>query len=209
MSTENSKDEVILGRCAVYSPVTALFRLKETFPTDLQDRVALTVKDEYTFGFLNLAEEHEERELEAAILSRIEPFLREMGGAFAFMGSQYRLEVGDSEFFIDLLLYHRKLMCLVAIELKVGKFIPEYVGKMQFYLAALDDLVKEEKENPSIGIILCKSKDRTIVEYTLKDAKKPIGVSTYHVVDKVPEDMRGLLPAPAQIAKLLDGVDER
>lgn len=188
--------------------LTAQTNFKETLPAELQDRAVLTVKDEYTFGFLALSEEHEERELEAAILTRIEPFLREMGGVFAFMGSQYRLEVGDSEFFIDLLLYHRKLKCLVAIELKVGKFIPEYIGKMQFYLAALDDLVKEQNENPSIGIILCKSKDRTIVEYTLKDARKPIGVSTYKVHDSLPDDMKGLLPAPDQIARLLKNVDE-
>ena len=131
-----------------------------------------------------------------------------MGGAFTFVGSQYRLEVGDKEYFIDLLLYHRKLKCLVAIELKIGEFIPEYIGKMQFYLAALDDLVKEESENPSIGIIICKSKDRTIVEYTLRDAKRPIGVSTYRVLTSVPEDLKGLLPAPEQIEKLLNEVEK-
>ena len=149
------------------STLMAQTNFDETLPAAVKDRAKLTVKDEYTFSFLPLADEHTERELESAILSRVEPFLREMGGAFTFVGSQYHLEVGDKEYFIDLLLYHRKLKCLVAIELKIGEFIPEYIGKMQFYLAALDDLVKEESENPSIGIIICKSKDRTIVEYTL------------------------------------------
>jgi len=179
----------------------------EMLPAELRDRATLTVKDEYTFDFLSLTEEHEERELAAAILSKVEPFLREMGGAFSFVGSQYRLEVGEHEYFIDILLYHRKLKCLVAIELKVGNFIPEYVGKMQFYLAALDDLVREAGENPSIGIIICRSKNRTIVEYTLRDARRPIGVSTYRVLTDVPEDMKGLLPAPEQIAKLLNEVE--
>lgn len=106
------------------------------------------MKDEYTFDFLELGEEHSERELERALIARIEDFLRAMGGMFAFMGSQYRLEVDDKEFFIDLLLFHRRLRCLVATELKVGEFLPEFVGKMQFYLAALDRQVRQEDENP-------------------------------------------------------------
>ena len=163
----------------------------------------LAVKDEYTFDFLDLNEEHSERELERGLVSRIEHFLREMGGLFAFVGSQYRLEIDGEEFFIDLLLFHRRLKCLVAIELKVGKFQPEYVGKMQFYLAVLDDQVREEGENPSIGIILCKSKKRTIVEYALRESNKPIGVSQYRVVSNLPADLRGQLPDPEQIAELL------
>ncbi|MEZ4601781.1 MAG: PDDEXK nuclease domain-containing protein, partial [Syntrophotaleaceae bacterium] len=146
---------------------------------ELRAQAKLAVKDEYTFDFLELGEEHSERELERALIARIEDFLRAMGGMFAFMGSQYRLEVDGKEFFIDLLLFHRRLRCLVAIELKVGEFLPEFVGKMQFYLAALDRQVRQEDENPSIGIILCKEKSRTIVEYALHDARKPIGVATY------------------------------
>ena len=121
---------------------------------ELRAQAKLAVKDEYTFDFLELGEEHSERELERALIARIEDFLRAMGGMFAFMGSQYRLEVDGKEFFIDLLLFHRRLRCLVAIELKVGEFLPEFVGKMQFYLAALDRQVRQEDENPSIGIIL-------------------------------------------------------
>ncbi|HNX97229.1 MAG TPA: PDDEXK nuclease domain-containing protein, partial [Candidatus Aminicenantes bacterium] len=118
---------------------------------ELRAQAKLAVKDEYTFDFLELGEEHSERELERALIGRIEDFLRAMGSMFAFMGSQYRLEVDGREFFIDLLLFHRRLRCLVAIELKVGEFQPEFVGKMQFYLAALDRQVRQADENPSIG----------------------------------------------------------
>ncbi|GBO56698.1 hypothetical protein APA_5033 [Pseudanabaena sp. lw0831] len=122
-----------------------------TLSEEMRDRAKLAVKDAYTFDFLELADEHSERELEKAILTRVEPFLQEMGGMFTFVGSQYRLEISDEEYFIDLLLYHRGLKCLVAVELKIGKFLPEYVGKMQFYLAALDDRVRLEGENAAIA----------------------------------------------------------
>jgi predicted nuclease of restriction endonuclease-like (RecB) superfamily len=134
----------------------------------------LAVKDEYSFDILELGEEHGERELERALIARIEDFLRAMGSLFAFMGSQFRLEVDGKEYFIDLLLFHRRLCCLVAIELKIGEFQPEFVCKMQFYLTALDRQVREESESPSIGIILCKEKSRAVVEYALHDARKPI-----------------------------------
>ena len=170
----------------------------------LRAQAKLAIKDEYTFDFLELGEEHAERELERALVSRIEQFLRAMGGLFAFIGSQYRLEVDGREFFIDLLLFHRRLQCLVAIELKVGEFQAEFVGKMQFYLAALDRQVREKGENPSIGIILCKEKRRTIVEYALHDATKPIGVATYRIVKRLPKELKGQLPGPEEIAKLLE-----
>ncbi len=179
----------------------------ETLPGTVSAQAKLAVRDEYTFDFLELGEEHSERELERAIISRIEHFLREMGGMFAFMGSQYRLEIDGQEFFIDLLLYHRLLKCLVAIELKISDFKPEYVGKMQFYLAALDDRVRMPDENPSIGMILCRDKKRTIVEYALKESNKPIGVATYRIVRKLPEELKGKLPDPKQIGKLLEAVE--
>ena len=179
----------------------------KTVPTEIRNQLKLAVKDEYTFDFLELADEHSERQLEQAILTRVEPFLQEMGGLFAFIGSQYRLEVDDEEYFIDILLYHRCLKCLVAIELKIGKFLPEYVGKMQFYLSVLDNTVKLPDENPSIGIILCKSKQRTIVEYALKDSNKPIGVATYQIVSQLPQELKNQLPDPAQVAKLLEGFE--
>jgi predicted nuclease of restriction endonuclease-like (RecB) superfamily len=175
-----------------------------TVSAETSEHAKLAVKDEYTFDFLELAEEHSERELERALIGRIEHFLREMGGLFAFVGSQYRLEVEGQEYFIDLLLFHRRLRCLVAVELKVGEFQPEYVGKMQFYLAVLDDTARQEGETPSIGMILCKTKKRTIVEYALRESNKPIGVSQYRMVSSLPANLKGQLPDPEQIAKLLE-----
>jgi predicted nuclease of restriction endonuclease-like (RecB) superfamily len=176
---------------------------KRALTPELRAQAKLAVKDEYSFGFLELGEEYSEREMEKALIGRIEDFLRAMGGAFTFMGSQYRLEVGGDEFFIDLLLFHRKLRSLVAVELKVGKFQPEFLGKMQFYLTALDRQVRQENENPSIGIILCKEKNRTVVEYALYDAHKPIGVATYEMTQTLPKELKGLLPSPEEIAGLL------
>lgn len=179
----------------------------ETLPESVQNQAKLAIRDEYVFDFLELGDRHSERELEQALLGKIDTFLRQMGGMFAFVGSQYRVEVGDQEFFIDMLLYHRRLRCLVAIDLKVGRFQPEHIGKMQFYLAVLNDQVRLEDENPSIGIVLCKSKDETIVEYALKDADKPIGVATYRIVSTLPQELKGQLPGPDEIARLLEGVE--
>ena len=130
-----------------------------------------------------------------------------MGDMFTFVGSQYKIEAGGREFFIDLLLYHRRLRALVALELKIGEYEPEYVGKMQFYLSVLDDTVRLPEEQPSIGIILCKSKNRVVVEYALKDASLPIGVSAYRVTPNLPNRFEGQLPSVEQIASLLVGID--
>jgi predicted nuclease of restriction endonuclease-like (RecB) superfamily len=170
----------------------------------LRAQAKLAVKDEYAFDFLELGDQHSERELERSLIARIEDFLRAMGGMFAFLGSQYRLEVAGDEYFIDLLLFHRRLRSLVAIELKIGKFEPEFIGKMQFYLAALDEQVRQDDENPSIGIILCKEKKRTIVEYALRDARKPIGVATYAITKSLPKELQGQLPSPEAISRLLE-----
>lgn len=174
---------------------------------EIRNQAKLAVKDDYLFDFLELGDEYSERQLEQAILAKVEPFLKEMGGMFTFVGSQYRLEISDEEYFIDLVLFHRQLKCLVAVELKIGKFLPEYVGKMQFYLAVLDSTAKLPDENPAIGIILCKSKDKTIVEYALKESNKPIGVASYKMVSTVPQELKNQLPAPEQVAKLLEGID--
>lgn len=179
---------------------------EQILPEEIRIQAKLAVKDEYTFDFLELADEYSERQLEQAILARVEPFLQEMGGMFTFVGSQYRLEVGDREYFIDLLLYHRRLKCLVAIELKIGEFLPEYVGKMQFYLSVLDDQVRLEDENYSLGIILCKSKNKTIVEYALKESNKPIGIAN-RIVSTLPQELKDQLPTQEQVAKLLEGVE--
>jgi predicted nuclease of restriction endonuclease-like (RecB) superfamily len=178
----------------------------KTLPAQIRHQAKLAVKDEYTFDFLELGKEHSERQFEQAILSRMDRFLCEMGGTIAFVGSQYRIEVSDKEYFIDILLYHRHLRCLVALELKVGEFIPEYVGKMQFYLTALDRHIKAPGEKPSIGIIVCKSKDKTVVEYTLQQSKKPIGVSTYKITRQLPKELKRELPSPEQISRLMEEV---
>lgn len=178
----------------------------KVLPEKYRNQAKLAVKDEYTFDFLELGEEHSEKELETELLDNVRKFLIEMGGYFTFIGNQFRIELEDEEFFIDLLLYHRKLKCLVAVELKVGDFKPEYAGKMQFYLSVLNDRVKMEDENPSIGIILCKSKKRTIVEYALKSIKQPLGVSTYRITSKLPPELRKYLPSPEMIAKKLNAI---
>jgi predicted nuclease of restriction endonuclease-like (RecB) superfamily len=179
---------------------------EKTLPEKLKHQAKLAVKDEYIFDFLELTEEHSEMELERAIIAKINKFLIEMNGMFAFIGNQFRIEINDKEFFIDILLYHRHLKCLVAIDLKVSEFKPEYVGKIQFYLSALDDKVKLPDENPSIGIIICKEKDRTIVEYALRDTNKPISVATYKVTSKLPKNLRNQLPSPEQIQELIEKI---
>jgi hypothetical protein len=160
----------------------------------------LAVKDEYTFDFLNLADEHSESELEQALIKNIRAFLLELGQFYTFVGNQYKVTVSDKEYFIDLLLYHRQLQCLIAIELKIGDFLPEYKGKMEFYLSILNDTVKLPHENEAIGIIICKSKDRTIVEYSLKTSTMPIGVATYNTSDILPIEYQNLLPGSAEIS---------
>ena len=170
---------------------------------EIKAQAALAVKDHYTFDFLGLSEEHSERELEQALVGNIRRFLIEMGGAFAFVGNQYRLEVGGQEYFIDLLLFHRRLRCLVAVELKIGSFQPEHKGKMEFYLEALDTQERMADENAPIGIIICRDKNKTVVEYALRTAGRPIGVATYTVVPQLPEAYRAELPSPEAIAERL------
>ncbi len=172
-------------------------------PAEIKAQAVLAVKDHYTFDFLGLAEEHSEHELERSLVSNIRRFLAEMGGAFAFVGNQYRLEVGDQEYFIDLLLFHRRLRCLVAIELKIGSFKPEHKGKMEFYLEALDTQERMDGENPPIGIIICRDKNKTVVEYALRTTGRPIGVATYTVSTEFPEAYRDQLPSPEAIAERL------
>ena len=177
---------------------------ERALPPELKDQAKLAVRDDYTFDFLELGEQHSERELERGLIGRVEELLQAMGGVFTFVGSQFGLMVDEKDYFIDLLLFHRRLRCLVAIDLKIGEFEPEFVGKMQFYLAALDRQVRQDDEAPSIGIILCKEKSRTIVEYALHDARKPIGVATYRIVSQLPDDLKDQLPGPEEIARLLE-----
>jgi len=167
----------------------------------------LAVKDNYSFDFLEMAEDYKERDLELGMVKNIRSFLMEMGGDYSFIGNQYRLELDGDEYFIDLLLYHRKLKNLLAIELKTTAFKPEYAGKMQFYLSVLDDKVKLPEENPSMGIIICKSKNRTVVEYALNTATKPMGVADYSLSKTLPKELKGLLPSPEEITKSLEELE--
>lgn len=157
-----------------------------------------TFKDPYFFDFLQLGEEASELEIEEKLVKQISEFLLELGSGFAYMGRQFKLEVGGKEYRLDLLFYHTKLRCYVNIELKIDEFKPEYVGKSQFYLTALNDLVKSKDDNPSIGILLCKSANSIVVEYALKDNKSPIGVAQYTLQDELPEEMRGKLPTATE-----------
>jgi predicted nuclease of restriction endonuclease-like (RecB) superfamily len=167
---------------------------EDTLPETIKNQAYLAVKDEYSFDFLNLMDEYTENQLEIALMNNIRNFLMEMGYQFAFVGNQFKLQVDDKEYFIDLLLYHRQLRCLVALELKIGEFQPEYKGKMEFYLTVLNETVKLSDENDAIGIIICKEKNRTVVEYSLKSGKMPIGVATYTTSKKLPKGYQDLLP---------------
>ena len=175
----------------------------QTLPPEIRNQAILAVKDEYTFDLMGLTEEHDERELEQALVKNVRRFLGEMGSLFTFVGSQHRLEVGGQEYFIDLLLFHRRLRCLIAIELKARAFQPEHKGKMEFYLEALEAQERLAGENPPIGIIICREKNKTVVEYALRSASRPIGVASYTVSSELPEAYRDDLPSPEQIAERL------
>ncbi|MEW6039248.1 MAG: PDDEXK nuclease domain-containing protein [Pseudomonadota bacterium] len=169
-------------------------------PESIRAQALLAVKDHYTFDFLGLADEHSERELEQALIRHLRAFLTEMGESFTFVANQYRLEVDGKDYFIDLLLFHRRLRCLVAIELKIGSFKPEHKGQIEFYLDQLDQHHRFEGENPPIGIVICRDKTRTVVEYALRNMNRPLGIVTYTVTPQLPADYRNDLPSPEQIA---------
>ena len=160
-----------------------------------------TFKDPYIFDFITVATEFSERELELELVKQVEKFLLELGAGFAFVGRQYKLEVSDKDFQLDLLFYHLKMRCFVVIDLKKGDFLPEYAGKMNFYCSAVDDLLKHETDKPTIGLILCKGKDKIFAEYALRDLNKPIGVSEYELTQLLPDDLKSSLPSIEDIEK--------
>ena len=160
-----------------------------------------TFKDPYVFDFITLATEFSERELELELVKHVEKFLLELGAGFAFVGRQYKLEISDKDFQLDLLFYHLKMRCFVVIDLKKGDFMPEYAGKMNFYCSAVDDLLKHETDKPTIGLILCKGKDKIFAEYALRDLNKPIGVSEYELTQLLPDDLKSSLPSIEDIEK--------
>ena len=178
----------------------------KTLPEKIRNQAALAVKDDYFVGYGELGDNHSEYELEQSIINNISSFLAEFGTDVMFAGSQYRLEVGGKEYFVDLMLYHRKMQCFIAIELKVGEFEPEYKGKMEFYLNVINDTIRLPHENPAIGIIICKSKNRTVVEYALRNSMMPIGVATYSITSELPDDYKHLLPEADKISNRLQNL---
>jgi len=173
---------------------------------ELRQRALQSFKDEYLLDFINIedpSDEPDERVLERKIVANVQKFIMALGNDFSFIGSQYRVEVDEKEYFIDLLFFNRRLQSLVAFELKRGEFKPEYAGKLNFYLSALDDTVKLDHENPSIGIILCKSQRKTTVEFAFRDTSKPMGVATYRLASELPEQYRGILPDAKTLRQLL------
>jgi len=158
-----------------------------------------TLKDPYIFDFLTLEKDVHELEIERQLVSHVTKFLLELGKGFAFIGRQYELQIGNKTRYLDLLFYHIRLRCFVVIELKGGEFEPEFAGKMNYYLSAVDDILKTETDNPTIGIILCKSKDKIDVEYALRDFGKPIGVSNFTITEIIPNNLQSELPTVEQI----------
>lgn len=162
------------------------------------------LKDPYNFDFLSLHDEALERDLERGLLAHLRDFMLELGVGFAFVGSQYHLEVGGEDFYLDLLFYHLKLRCYVVIDLKIGEFRPEYVGKMNFYLSAVDDLLRHEADAPSIGLLLCRTQNKVIAEYALRGVERPLGVSTYQLAESLPPELKGQLPSVEELEKEME-----
>lgn len=172
---------------------SAVSNFHQTLPPPQSDLAQQALKDPYNFDFLTLRQDAHEREVETALLDNIRKFLLELGVGFAFVGNQYHLSVGGDDFYIDLLFYHLKLRCYVVIDLKVKEFKPEYAGKMNFYLSAVDDLLRHASDEPTIGLILCKSNNRIVAEYALRDMSKPMGIATY-LTEALPDSLRTSLP---------------
>jgi len=178
-----------------------------SLPKPQSDLARESVKDPYRFDFLCLTEEAQEREIENALVKHVTEFLLELGAGFAFVGRQVLLDVGGDEFFIDLLFYHLKLRCYVVIELKGGKFKPEHLGQLGFYLIAVDRQVKSEHDNPTIGLLLCKSKNKIVAEYALGDKTQPMGIAEYKLLESLPAELQTSLPSIEQIERELAGGD--
>ncbi len=176
-----------------------------TLPDPQSDLARQTLKDPYIFDFLTLTEPFQERELETELIKHLEKFLIEMGAGFAFVGRQYHFTVRDKDFYLDLLFYHIKLRCFVIIDIKKGEFKPEYAGKMNFYCSAVDDLLKHENDQPTIGLILCQTKDKIFAEYALRDIHKPIGISEYELTRALPDNLKSSLPSVEEIEAELSG----
>jgi predicted nuclease of restriction endonuclease-like (RecB) superfamily len=184
---------------------TAVTNFPATLPKPQSDLARESLKDPYRFDFLGLTDEAQERAVEHALIKHVTEFLLELGAGFAFVGRQVLLDVGGDEFFIDLLFYHLKLRCYVVIELKAGKFKPEHLGQLGFYLTAVDRQIKSEHDNPTIGLLLCKSKNKVVAEYALGDKTQPMGIAEYKLLESLPAELQTSLPSIEQIERELQG----
>jgi predicted nuclease of restriction endonuclease-like (RecB) superfamily len=187
----------------------AINNFDKHLPQIQSDLAKEQLKDLYCFDFLTLSEEYNEKELENALIDNLIKFLLELGSGFAFVGRQYRLEVGGEEFFIDLLFYHIKLKSYVVIELKTTKFKPEYAGKLNFYITAVDNILKDKNDNPTIGILICKSKNDTVVEYALRNIETPMSVSEYKLSKELPNELKNALPSIEEIENELEKIEAK
>ena len=192
--------EFLILACTIY--ILAPPKLQNfdgVLPSEQSELALQTMKDPYIFDFVRFREGMIERDIESELVANVRKLLLELGTGFAFVGEQYELNVGERDFYIDLLFYNFKLHCFVAVDLKTGEFTPEMAGKMNFYLSALDNEVKSELDNPSVGLILCKNENRLVAEYALKDMTKPIGVSEYKLFDDLPNELQEALPTAEDI----------
>ena len=186
----------------------SITNFNKTLPEALSDLAQQTLKDPYIFDFLQLSEGYKEKDIENQLVSHITKFLMELGKGFAFVGKQYHLEIADNDYYIDLLFYHIKLKCYVVIELKNTRFIPEYAGKLNFYLSAIDTLIKQEDDKPTIGILLCRDKNNIEAEFALRDINKPMGVSEFQITAHLPENLKSSLPTIEEIENEFKNLDQ-
>lgn len=183
----------------------AITNFTDTLPVSQSKLAKETLKDPYNFDFLGLHDDALEKSIEDELVKNITKFLLELGKGFAFLGRQYRIEISETDYFIDLLFYHLELRCYIVIELKAGKFRPEYLGKLNFYLSAVDSQIKKPEDNKSIGILLCKKKDRIEAEYALRDMNKPMGITEYRLTDAIPDNLKAKLPSIEELENKLSG----
>jgi predicted nuclease of restriction endonuclease-like (RecB) superfamily len=181
----------------------AVTNFSRTLPSSRSDLVRQILKDPYNFDFLALHEKSVERDLHRGLLERLRDFMLELGTGFAFVGSNYHLQVGGQDFYLDLLFYHLRLRCFIVLELKMTRFQPEFAGKLNFYCSAVDDLLRQPEDKPTIGLLLCKGKNRVVVEYALRDLSKPMGVATYRVTQALPDELQEGLPSLEELERRL------
>jgi predicted nuclease of restriction endonuclease-like (RecB) superfamily len=201
--------EIQINNKLFFNKGDATTNFSKTLPIPQSKLAAEALKDPYNFDFLGLQNDALERAIEDELVKNITKFLLELGKGFAFLGRQYKIEISEADYFIDLLFYHLDLRCYIVVELKAGKFKPEYAGKLNFYLSAVDTQIKKKEDNQTIGILLCKQKDKIEAEYTLRDINKPMGISEYKLTDAIPENIKTKLPTIEELENKLSEKVER